>query len=115
MENNENRQTTFENVWGKKEAANIVSGTIASPFCIQFMAVSEQATDNAHSLNALVKALYERQMYEELLLLLKMLYDLIGMEFPEELAQASREPQAYSELLEQIVLDYDEILTEEIA
>ncbi len=115
MEKNENQQPTLENVWGKKEAANIISGTIATPFCVQYLAVSEQAASNAHSLNVLVKSLYERQMYNELLLLLKMLYDLIGMEFPEELAEAAKDPQNHSDLLGHIILDYDEILTEEIA
>ena len=114
MEENKNQQTTLENIWGKNEAANIISGTIASPFCIQYLAVSDQAAENANNLNILVKLLYEREMYNELLLFLKILYNLIGMEFPEELAQASEKPQNYSELLKQLIIDYEEIFAEEI-
>jgi len=53
-------------------------------------------------------------MYKELLLLLKTLCDLIGITYPDELETALAEPQRYLTLLRELLLDFDDILTEEI-
>lgn len=115
MEENEDRKTGLEDTWGQGGAASIVSGMFASPFCEQYLALSEDAAGNAQTLCDLLKSLYEHQMYKELLLLLKTLCDLIGITYPDELEKALAEPRRYLTLLRELLLDFDDILTEEIA
>lgn len=115
MEKSDTQAAVFEEVWGESGAANIISGIIAAPFCTAYLAVSDDAVQNANRLNTLMKSLYGREMYEEMLLLLDILYDLIGVDLPKELAAASKAPAEYSTLLKELMLDYDEILNEEIA
>ena len=105
----------LEKVRDEKEALAIISGVIATPFCTLYLEVSGESVENGKSLLKLMRALYEKEMYREMVLLLKILYNLIDLEIPEVLIQALKEPDNYSALLSNLMLDYCEILEEEIS
>lgn len=36
---NEQKNTSFEDVWGRRESANIISGKTSTPLCLGFLSV----------------------------------------------------------------------------
>ena len=112
---NKEKNISFEDVWGNSVSANIISGKVANPLCLGFLGVCHNERDSANSLNRIMQALARCQLNEELLLLLEIICDLADMDFPQELMEAIRNPLGADDLVRELVLDFDEILTEEIA
>ena len=73
---NEQKNISFEDVWGKNVSANIISGKVATPLCLGFLGVCHNEKDSAHSLNRIMQALARCQLNEELLLLLEIICDI---------------------------------------
>ena len=112
---NEQKNISFEDVWGKSASANIISGKVATPLCLAFLGVCHNEKDSAHSLNRIMQALARCQLNEELLLLLEIICDIADMDYPQELIAAINDPLGADDLVRELILDFDEILTEEIA
>ena len=112
---NEQKNISFEDVWGKSASANIISGKVATPLCLAFLGVCHNEKDSAHSLNRIMQALARCQLNEELLLLLEIICDIADMDYPDELFAAIIDPLGADDLVGELFLDFDEILTEEIA
>ena len=51
---NEQKNISFEDVWGKNVSANIISGKVATPLCLGFLGVCHNEKDSAHSLNRIM-------------------------------------------------------------
>ncbi|MGM9573425.1 MAG: hypothetical protein ACI3VJ_03250 [Hominicoprocola sp.] len=45
---NEQKNISFEDVWGRRESANIISGKISTPFCLGFLSVYKNEKDYSH-------------------------------------------------------------------
>ena len=112
---NEQKDISFEDVCGKNASANIISGKVVTPLCLGFLGVCHNKKDSAHSLNRIMQALARRQLNEDSLLLLEIICDIADMDYPQELIAASNAPLGADDLLRELILDFDEILTEEIA
>lgn len=112
---NEQKNISFEDVWGRCESANIISGKISTPLCLGFLSVCNNEKDNAHNLIQIMQAMASHRLNEELLLLLEVICDIADMDYPPELAAAISNPADEGDLVRELVLDFDEILTEETA
>ena len=53
---NEQKNISFEDVWGRRESANIISGKISTPLCLGFPSVCNNEKDNAHNLIHIMQA-----------------------------------------------------------
>ena len=111
----EQKNIQFEEVWGKSASANIISGKVAAPLCLGFLSVCHNEKDSANNLNRIMQTLASCGRNEEVLLLMEIICDIADMDFPQELMEAIRNPQGAEDLVRELVLDFDEILTEEIA
>ena len=45
---NEQKNISFEDVQGRRESANIISGKISTPFCLGFLSVYKNEKDYSH-------------------------------------------------------------------
>ena len=112
---NEQKNISFEDVWGRRESANIIPGKISTPLCLGFLSVCNNEKDNARNLIHIMQAMASHRLNEELLLLLEVICDIADMDYPSELAAAISNPADEGDLVRELVLDFDEILTEETA
>ncbi len=99
----------------EKDKANIVSGMVSAPLCTAFLGISNDTVSNAKNLNQIMQAMAAHQLNAEVLLLLKIICDLADIDFPQELDIADIFPSVASELVRQMILDFDDILAEETA
>lgn len=104
-----------ESVLSKKDAANILSGMVSSPLCNAFLEMSSDTASNAARLNQIMQAMAAHRLNTEILLLLQIICDLADMDFPQELDAIIASPSDASELIRQMILDFDDILAEETA
>ena len=111
----QNNVIRLEDVWGKMGCANIISGIISRPLCFSFLSVCCQERKSAQNLNQILQAMAGRQMLKEILLLLEIICDIADEDYPAELAEAIQNPEESADLIRELVLDFDEILTEETA
>lgn len=105
----------IENSFSEKDKANIISGMVSAPMCIAFLGISNDIVSNAQNLNQIMQAMAAHQLNAEVLLLLKIICDLADIDFPQELDIAAAFPSDASELVRQMILDFDDILAEETA
>ena len=80
---NEQKNISFEDVWGRRESANIISGKISTPLCLGFLSVCNNEKDNARNLIHIMQAMASHRLNEELLLLLEVICDIADSIFYE--------------------------------
>ena len=102
---NEQKNISFEDVWGKSASANIISGKVATPLCLAFLGVCHNEKDSAHSLNRIMQALARCQLNEELLLLLEIICDIADMDYPQELIAAINDSLGADDLVRELMLN----------
>ena len=78
---NEQKNISFEDVWGRRESANIISGKISTPLCLGFLSVCNNEKDNARNLIHIMQAMASHRLNEELLLLLEVICDIADMDY----------------------------------
>ena len=113
MQTNDQENISFEDVWGSSQSANIIAGKVATPICISFLGVCHNEKGSARNLNQIMQAMACHQLNKEILLLLEIICDIGDMDFPQELINAISDSYGASDLVKELVLDFDEILTEE--
>ena len=99
-------------MYGERAQAQISS---PAKWLRPFVLPCHNEKDSAHSLNRIMQALARCQLNEELLLLLEIICDIADMDYPQELIAAINDPLGADDLVRELILDFDEILTEEIA
>lgn len=96
--------------------ANILSGTTIPMFCDLFWEVTVDNKELVQSLCETMSEMYQNGQHKEMLTILRVLYELLEMEMPEEILVLAKDLKALDEFLKEMLLDFDdafgELLTE---
>lgn len=109
----EQKQIGAGDIQAVRQWANMVSGRIASPVFIGILSACCEESGSAQSLIELMKTMNEHTMNQEVLRLLKIVCDLVDIDYPSELESALNAPIAAAELVRELILDFEEILAED--
>lgn len=94
------------------EYANALSGAVAAPFVQALRELSDNNPDTLDRLQAILGNLYEQGKESEAVEVLHLLYDIIGIVFPDEISKFCSSAEARSCFLLELLIDIDDIVQE---
>ncbi len=92
-------------------AINFVSGKYAAPFWDSIHAMSE-SVETVENFGKLMGILLEEGKDKEAMLLIRSLYDLMGMVYPEEISLIEKEDNTRIYFINEFLLDCEDLLLE---
>lgn len=94
---------------------NLISGATIPRFCDYFWETSLREKDIVSRLCSLMQTMYEEGRHDEMMNILFILYGLVGLDLPDELELLSKNREALSYFLREMLLDFDDVFSELIA
>ena len=96
------------------EAINHISGAYTS---VLIDAISD-FTENADSLicmQSIIRKLYENENFTETMQFLRMMYDICGLEYPQELVLIESSTPAIEVFINEFLLDFEDVILDYIS
>lgn len=93
-----------------KDKINLISGAHTPPFVEMLWTVTGGDTDTTDRVYTLLSDLYQDGRETEMLEVLRTLYGVLGLPFPEDVEQLAGHPEARGYFLFSFLLDYDDAI-----
>ncbi len=93
-----------------KDKINLLAGAHTPPFVEMLWTVTGGDTDTTDRLYTLLSDLYQEGRETEMLEVLRTLYGVLGLVFPDDVEQLAGHPEARSYFLFSFLLDYDDVM-----
>ena len=93
-----------------KDKINLISGAHTPPFVEMLWTVTNGDTDTTNRLYNILTGLYQDGRESEMLEVLRTLYGVLALPFPEDVEQLAGHPEARGYFLFSFLLDYDDAL-----
>lgn len=93
-----------------KDKINLISGAHTQPFAEMLWTVTGGDTDTTDRVYTLLSGLYQEGRETEMLEVLRTLYGVLGLAFPDDVELLAEHPEARSYFLFSFLLDYDDII-----
>ena len=93
-----------------KDKINLISGAHTPPCVEMLWAVTNGDTDTTNRLYNILTGLYQDGRESEMLEVLRTLYGVLGLPFPEDVEQLAGHPEARGYFLFSFLLDYDDAI-----
>ena len=106
------RGMLFPNGEINNDALTCLSGTVAAPLVQAIWEMSDNNTDTLERLQSILNNLYEQSKEIEAVEVLRLLYETLGMVFPDDVILISNHTEARSYFLFELLADLDDILQE---
>ena len=98
-----------------KDKINLLAGAHTPPFVEMLWTVTGGDTDTTDRVYTLLTGLYQEGRETEMLEVLHVLYDVLGLAFPDDVELLAGHPEARSYFLFSFLLDYDDVLQDFMA
>lgn len=98
-----------------KNKINLISGAHTPPFVEMLWTVTNGDADTTDRVYNLLTGLYQEGRETEMLEVLRTLYGVLGLPFPEDVEQLAGHPEARGYFLFSFLLDYEDILAEHLS
>lgn len=98
-----------------RDKINLISGAMTAPLLETLWAFSENDTEAMERISAIFTHLYSEGREVEMLAVLRILYDVVGMQFPEEVELLAVHLEARQYFLFSFLLDMDDIMQDFMA
>ena len=106
------RGMLFPNGEINNDALTCLSGTVAAPLVQAVWEMSDNNTDTLKRLQSILNNLYEQRKEREAVEVLRLLYETLGIVFPNDVILISNHTEARSYFLFELLADLDDILQE---
>lgn len=93
-----------------KDKINLISGAHTQPFAEMLWTVTGGDTDTTDRAYTLLSGLYQEGRETEMLEVLRTLYGVLGLAFPDDVELLAEHPEARGYFLFSFLLDYDDIM-----
>ena len=93
-----------------KDKINLISGAHTQPFAEMLWTVTGGDTDTTDRVYSLLTGLYQEGRESEMMEVLRTLYGVLGLTFPDDVELLAGHPEARSYFLFSFLLDYDDIM-----
>lgn len=93
-----------------KDKINLLAGAHTPPFVEMLWTVTGGDTDTTDRVYTLLSDLYQEGRETEMLEVLRTLYGVLGLAFPDDVEQLAGHPEARSYFLFSFLLDYDDVM-----
>jgi len=94
----------------KQDKINLISGAMTAPFLETIWTFSDNNIEAINRLTDILTQLYSASREIEMLAILRILYDVVGMEFPEDVELLATHPEARQYFLFSFLLDMDDCM-----
>ena len=98
-----------------KDKINLLSGVVCQPFVETVWVTTNGDMDTISRMTDLFTRLYDDGQEQELIDVLRLLYGVVGLQFPEEVKQLTQSSEARKYFLFSFLLDFDDVLLDYIA
>jgi hypothetical protein len=98
-----------------KDQINLISGAVTQPFVETVWVTTNGDMDTISRMTDLFTRLYDDGQEQELIDVLRLLYGVVGLQFPEEVKQLTQSSEARKYFLFSFLLDFDDVLLDYIA
>lgn len=95
-----------------QDKINLISGATTAPLLETIWTFSGYNVEAMNRLSDILKQLYSAGKESEMLDILRIVYDVVGMEFPEDVELLADHPEARQYFLFSFLLDMDDYLSE---
>ncbi len=111
----ENQFLTTENIISStgeinKDKINLIAGVCTPPFAEMVWTVTGGETETVSRIYNVLNDLYRAGRETEMLEVLRLLYGVLGLLFPEDVELLTEHPEARSYFLFSFLLDYDDVI-----
>jgi hypothetical protein len=106
------RGMLFPNGEINNDALTCLSGTVAAPLVQAVWEMSDNNPDTLKRLQSILNNLYEQRKEREAVEVLRLLYETLGLVFPNDVILISNHTEARSYFLFELLADLDDILQE---
>lgn len=93
-----------------QDKINLISGATTAPLLETIWTFSGYNVEAMNRLSDILKQLYSAGKESEMLDILRIIYDVVGMEFPEEVELLADHPEARQYFLFSFLLDMDDFM-----
>ena len=106
------RGMLFPNGEINNDALTCLSGTVAAPLVQAVWEMSDNNPDTLKRLQSILNNLYEQSKEREVIEVLRLLYETMGMVFPNDVILICNHTEARSYFLFELLADIDDIMDE---
>ncbi len=93
-----------------KNKINLISGAMTSPLAEAIWTFTENDTEAMERILATLSHLYHKNHEAEMMAILRILYDVSGLQFPEDVALIAEHPEARQYFLFSFLLDMEDCM-----
>lgn len=93
-----------------KDKINLLAGAYTPPFAEMVWTVTGGEAEMVSRVYAVLNALYSEGRETEMLEVLRLLFGVLGLPFPEDVELLAEHPEARSYFLFSFLLDYDDVI-----
>lgn len=93
-----------------QDKINLISGAMTAPFLETILTFSDNNIEAINRLTDILTQLYSASREIEMLAILRILYDVVGMEFPEDVELLASHPEARQYFLFSFLLDVEDCM-----
>jgi len=98
-----------------KNKINLISGAVTLPFLENVWVTTNGDTDTIIRMRDILTNLFNDGRETEMLDMLRLLYGVLGLQFPKDIAQLAYHPEAKQYFLFSFLLDFDDAIQDYIA
>lgn len=98
-----------------KDQINLISSAVTQPFVETVWVTTNGDMDTISRMTDLFTRLYDDGQEQELIDVLRLLYGVVGLQFPEDVKQLAQNSEARQYFLFSFLLDFDDVLLDFIA
>jgi hypothetical protein len=94
---------------------NLISGAMTAPFVETILTFSENDAQSMERISAVLNNMYQKGQEAEMMAILRILFDVSGLQFPEDAELMIKHPEARQYFLFSFLLDMDDCMQEIMA
>ncbi|MBC2581306.1 hypothetical protein [Clostridium sp. DJ247] len=98
-----------------KDKINLIAGAITQPFMEMLWTVTNGETETTDRIFSVLSGLFDNGREAEMMEVLRLLYGVLGLPFPEDVELLAGHTEARSYFLFSFLLDYDDIIQDYMA
>lgn len=93
-----------------KDKINLISGATTDTFIETLWEVSGHNADTLNRLYSILSDLHEQEREDDMMEILRLLYDALDMDIPDDIALLAEHPEARNYYLFELLLDIDDLV-----
>ena len=93
---------------------NLISGAVTPPFAESVWVMTDADTDTIVRMSEILTTMFSEGRFGEMLNILRLLYGVLGLQFPPEVEQLAGHPEAARYFLFSFLLDFEDTLQDYI-